>query len=387
MKAAWGIGLLGALTAALLAGNGPAGGDAAVYIEQARAGAFDRNPVHIGYLLLARAALAVHDDLLAMDLLSAASLVVLAVGAARLARDLAGEGTGVAAVSCMALALPLAPFAEVDLPMAAAMCGAMVVDGAIPALLLTAAACAISPGALPWVPAALVARRRGRLAPVLGVALWAAVMAPWASEIVGGSRGFAAAWATRMPVGRALAESFALLVPAALAPLMFVGAVASGPGRRLDRVATVAFVAAWLTLARIPSVPGQLATIPLAAAVAGRGASVVTRLWPGAGRLAVLGLLVGAVATGFRAADLRRIQVRRENEVLAALAERLAPGEVVVAPWRWGVRLAHARGIATSEGWSEQPGAGRWVLPPGATVAGVAGTMETLAGVGVWRSE
>ncbi len=365
-----GIALLATSTAMLLGGAGAQNGDAAVYASQVVSGDVTARPAHLGYLLMARVLWAgwPGDPSRLLDTLSALALGAVTWSAGRLAgRNAPLAAAGIAA----ALALPAAPFGEVDLPLAAGVALAAAVRAPAGSALWFGLACAISPAALVWAPAvALLRRQRGVAAwtPVAGGLLWLAAVAPWWGGIAFGPRGIAAAATAPLPWVRAVRDGLVALLPGAVSPLVIVGAVAT-PTTLAP--ALLAFVPAALSLDRVPGVAGQLATIPFVAVLAAQGVGVLRRRWPGPGGIAAALLVGAALAEGFREADVHRWEVQRETEELVRIAGAVRPGEAVVASWGWGQRYARVAGPEAR--WSRAPPsgvAGFWLLPPGTTMPG-----------------
>lgn len=337
------------------AGSGWLNGDAAAYAAQGWAGDVTDRWTHVGYALIAVAAApwaGPHLPLL-LDGLGVAMAVAAAVGAGR-GVEARGE---LAALGTIAVLLPWAPFAEVDLVWIAALVWATLgVRGAV------AVGVSVSPVALlalPWV-----ALRRCSLAPLLegaATVLLLTVLSAGAWWI--GERGVLrgpplrpartlAAWGTALPGllvlcgllqggvawwrsdrGREAVASGGGTGPERPGPERTGPGQEAPPGRTGPGLGGWVGVLALLPLALAPAdVPAWLlAWIALACTIARRGPATLA----GA-------LIVGQLGLGILEVEQRAERVRSEARIVAHVAASLGPADALIAPWTWGARVSVA---------------------------------------------
>lgn len=132
------------------AGQGVLNGDAAIYAWQGEVGDWHARPVHLGWIGLA-------NVLGALQLPVRAALDVCHVLIAALAVGGLARRSWLSALLAACLLLPLASWAEVDVPWAVAWLGAASLSGPVAALCL-ALSVSLSPTALLAVPALLALR-------------------------------------------------------------------------------------------------------------------------------------------------------------------------------------------------------------------------------------
>lgn len=369
-----------------LVGSGTLNGDAAVYAAQALSGNFHERTVHLGYIGLASLlGSALGSRLpLGLDLLNLLSAVGAAAILARISSR-RGHSPWMASAVFLVVALPRAPFAEVDLPWVTLALLALLPRSPLLAALSLVGAVFISPtalGAIPFLvwfrvqereeePSPRVYLREG-LALVAGAVIALGAFTAWdASDYWLGDRGLLrgsgqAPWRTfETWVSR-------LLLPGVLVPAV-LGWSRGGLGGLLlltpYLLLTPSDVPAWL-----------LAAAPLALSAAEGWASAGMRMR----RLILVGLL------GQGGLSLRQLQAeaRRVQEVAAftsSLAARMSPEDALVAPWGMGVRVAiSASGEPYGLPWTgpepeKKSGDRRWcgaevrrlaVLPPGRVIEG-----------------
>lgn len=370
------MGLALFLGSLLLAGHGPVNGDAAVYQHQAVQGILDQRSIHLGYVALARLLWLAGGETMPwlLDALNALAAGTLCFAAGMLAQREGGRAS-VASLATAACLLPVAAFGEVDALWAALLaCAALVPAWA--AVPMVAGAVAVSPLALLALPWLILARwqgdggwRRAWIAPGLGLLLWLPVLAWCGADWFAGPRGVLSDAA--LPVSwERLGDAWlsALALPGLAAPFV-IGLGRSG--RRGAILLALAILPLFL-LVRFADVHAWMIAALVVGWLAGRGTSV----WP-VHRALLWVPLVLQLAFSWRDALTHRNQVRQANTTIAALAQRLEPGAVVVASWSWGVRYGLARaGEPYGGGWqqvveTDQPLPEElWVLPPGRTVGG-----------------
>ena len=289
-------------------GSGPANGDAAVYAWQADNGVLTERTVHFGYIVMGWC---IGSD--ALDVVNVLAAAGLCLGAARWAES------WVAAAVVGAAVLPLASFAEVDVPWACAVSWVLASQSRWAAALWTGIAMSLSPLtvlALPWI---VLTRREWPIAA-------AAVATVAALTIVG-----AGDWWIG---GRGVLNPHVLL-----------------PGRTLQ---TWLWFTPWLALpiavAARPKSEG-LALIPLILAPPDVGGWLLGALflgeWAARGwqdSRPGKGLLIAAAAWGLFLQNTEIRRIRAENKAIAAVVERLGPDDGLEASWSVGVRASIAAG-------------------------------------------
>ncbi len=355
------------LLALPLVGAGPVNGDAAVYLYQAREGIFDERTIHIGYIALAALLRPLAGSALGavMDGISCLALAGLALAAGLLARRQGGRGL-VALLVTAACALPVAPFAEVDLLWAALLALAAALPQRWAAALLVAGALSVSPVALlglPWV----AWTRRDPWGPGAGLLAWLPLLAWCGSDWWLGPRGVLTAVAVPSSWMRlCTAWGAALLLPG-IAGLVLVGLQGLDRARALG--AALAMVPFFL-LVRNADVHAWLLGVLWLGLAAGQGAL----RWP-VGRLLLWLPLVLQLGFSWRSAALERNRIRQDEALAARLAQRADGEKVVSHSWTWGVRYGLQRGGRPYGDWCSpgelDPAAQRiLVLPPGTTIPG-----------------
>lgn len=367
-RIAWATSLLVSLVGVAGAGAGPVNGDAAIYAWQAAEGVFDERPVHLAYVLLAWVLKDLGPSpLWSLDVLSAVAAGALVAMAGTWARREGGD-EGVGALAAAAIVLPLAPFAEVDLPWAALILGAGLVRSRGSAAALWALAVALSPAAWLGLPVALRARTRhpldgGHLVVLLaaGVAVIGLQTALFGAALWTGPRGLLATPLTLDPA-RAMAVGSGLAAAAWL-PVLFAGR------RALLLLATAAGA-----LLAPPDVPVWLIAVGPLGVAAGLG---VAR-WPRS-RWPILLVLALDLASETRWVYADVLATQADNARIAEVARALGDEEVLVAPWSWGVRVSLARtGDPYGLAWID-PARPPPALAPGACEAPVVGIPWTHA--------
>lgn len=313
------LGLLGA-------GAGFVNGDAAVYAAQASRGDLLERVVHVGYLAAAAALAPMAGDALPVWLdrvtAVAAGAVVALTGARR--------GLLASAVAA-AVVLPLAAFAEVDLPWIALLCGALV-SAPAGAAILAALAVAVSPTALLALPWASVERRDA--AALVGGAIAVGLL----------TVGSAGAWwvgdrgvLTGPPLlpGRVL-EAWAWGLPWLAVLAALAGSVGASSSATPDRSRSSAVDAGWLPIvatAPLLLAPPDVPTVVIVALAVGNRIAAVPAT---AGVVALVTVQLGLGAVGLARAHAR---VSHEDRIARDVAGRLGPSVGLVAPWSFGARV------------------------------------------------
>jgi len=308
--------LVGVLALAGLAwvGQGYYNGDIAAYCAQAWSGDLHDRVVHVGYTTLAWALGVISGRALpwSLDVVNVLCAGLGAAAATRLA-DRTGDRAAVG-LAAVALLLPWAPFAEVDVPwIALVLAAAAGLPGA------AAAAVAISPTALlalPWV-----AMRRGGPGPLIEGALAVAAL----TALSGGGWW----WGDRgvlqprpLLIGRNLGSWLATV------PWLVV---LTGSLRPLPRSLG--------GLAPLLLAPADVPAAPLVS-IAAVAAALDHRARDDLARTARVGALVWLVVGGVVATERRAERVAEEHVTILRVLRRLAPGDGLVAPFTWGARAA-----------------------------------------------
>lgn len=294
--------------ALVFVGRGYLNGDIAAYVAQGWSGDLANRFTHVGYTGLATvlAPLAGRELPVALDVVNVVAAGLACAFATRLTRHARGW-VGLAA-AC--IALPWAPFAEVDLPWIAAVLGAAVgVPGS------AAVAVALSPTALLALPWAAWHRRH--LGPLLegtlvvGVLTLASHGAWW-----WGPRGVL----TPHPwlIGRNLGN-WLVTVPWWLV-------VTGRPPRMVGPV---------LAVSPLLVAPADVPTGVLVAVIATAAALQPTRTR----HLRALALAIVAVGA-WQATRARADRVATEHRAILTVLRRFDPGDGLVAPFTWGARAA-----------------------------------------------
>jgi len=293
------VGVLGGLGL----GAGPVNGDAAVYAWQIDQGVFTERTVHLGYLLLG--ALLGAGTLEALTVVAAAGLCL---GAGR------WSGSWIAAAVVGAAVLPLASFAEVDVPWACAI--SWILASRTPWIAATWAAVAMSLSpmtllALPWV---LLQRPDARLVASCALTL-AAITVIGSGDWWFGGRGVFNG--PDLLPGRT-AQSWLRYVPWLVLPLAWSPALRAHALTLTPLLLAPPDVAGWLI--------GALGLGKLASEepIQRRGAL----------------LLVAAVAIGLYHRDSELRRVGAENNRIAELVATLGPDDGLESSWSVGVRAS-----------------------------------------------
>ncbi|MEZ4319675.1 MAG: hypothetical protein R3F61_19320 [Myxococcota bacterium] len=306
LRSPWLPALLVFAVGVALAGAGPVNGDAAVYLDQAADGALAERWTHSGFIMILMMFHAIGLPEGAADVLSAACCA-FAVG--RLGATLGRHGSpGLAGWLLAGLVVGWAPFGEVDpvwLALVAVGCGPHAIASAV----ALGAAVAVSPTALAAIPWIVMKERDLRwVGPAVAVAGLTVLSAgDW--------------WVgTRGVVTGGWAPSPWTHVTWVLVPL----AMGVRGLRPLDALALVGLLAPG-------DVPGHwVLALPCVAAAS---TAVDRRWWAAIAALCSLGAQ-HAVSTRDRAV--------RENAAIERIAAEIRPGDAVVGPWSWGVRVGIA---------------------------------------------
>ena len=293
-----------ALLGWLGSGSGPVNGDAAVYLWQASNEVFLERTVHLGYIVLIWA---IGPD--ASDLLTCVSAAGLCLGAAR------WRQSWVAALIVGAAVLPLASFAEVDVPWACAVSWILASKRRWVAAGWAAVAMSLSPLtllALPWV---LTQRRDGWI-------LASSLFSVWVLTVVGSGDWWIG--------GRGVLHGPPLL-----------------PGRTAE---SWLLHAPWLALplAWSRALPPQiLAMLPLLLAPPDVGGWLIGALCLGGlasestpQRSTAAAVLLATCAWGLFLRQEALHQTRTENAQIAAIVEQMGPTDGLVSSWSVGVRAS-----------------------------------------------
>ncbi len=333
---------------ALGAGTGFSNGDAAVYAFQASRGDFSERLVHVGYLAAAWlvAQVAGAHLALALDVVMALCAGGVVALTAHLASRLKGAPS-LAAWGAASVVLPLASFAEVDLPWVLCAVGAAAVPSRVAAAGLVAAAIAVSPTAalsVGWVVvvrAMIAAEQAGNRdafphharaeARVIGVGALVAVAA-----LTIGTEG---AWWTGdrgVLSGPHLAPDRTLhawLTGAANAGLVLaagIGALRSHRGGRMLLAAAPLLLAPPDVPAWVPCGLSVVLVASYAPSMAGLGRALA---WAG---------VAAAVVLSIGRWDATRVRIQGEERMIQSVVDALGPDDLVVAPWSLGVRTSLA---------------------------------------------
>ncbi|MCB9678711.1 MAG: hypothetical protein H6737_26650 [Alphaproteobacteria bacterium] len=301
--------------ALLLVGAGPVNGDAAVYLDQIVDGDITARWTHAGFIMIFMMFRGVGDLSLLLDVASVLASVV-AIGAWGTA--LAERGGEMRAGWLLAgLVLPFAPFGEVD-TLWLALCGLGFLAGPRAGAALLGLAVTVSPTALATIPWIVIRKQDSRWIGALVAVLVLTVVSQggWWT----GTRGvLTGGWAPDP-----LRNLPWLVVPLGMA----VWAHATGRARLrwADALALVGLLAPG-------DVPGfWIAALPLVSV----GSAVDDRRGWAA--------MVALVGMGMNTAAATHERVERETATIRSIAAEIGPGDAIVGPWSWGVRinLAHS---------------------------------------------
>jgi len=291
-------------------GSGPANGDAAVYAWQAENGLFAERTVHLGYVLLAWVLGLGPEALDVLNVLAAGGLVL---GAVRWADSwVAGAVVGGAV-------LPLASFAEVDVPWACAVSWVLASRSIGSASIWAAIAMSLSPLtllALPWI---VLVKRQWPIAAAC-VAVAAGISIYGGGDWWIGGRGVL----NPPPLlpGRTL-QTWLWFLPWLAIPIAW----------------SASFNRQGLALLPLILVPPDVGAWLLGALFVGEWAS---RGWQGqkwAGALLIAG---GMLGLGLQQTQIERI--RAENREILQIVGEMGPEDGLEASWSVGVRASIAAG-------------------------------------------